>query len=361
MARSGERKRSLIRSLDYNCVYRFRLRRLLAFLSLHRYDDAFEALSNETAVLFRAEHLQHLVQLGMWQEAIDYVYHFIPAVRLPDSGKFLVKFIGFISDVSRYKPYGVYDPYDYEYNPHSSLEIFLHGGVDPGGVKVANIIASVRPEKVWRSINWQLVWLKAADIVGDLVAQVPQLNEMRRMPLCPARSANVLPIGLSSSGRRGLKKKSLGRMPADALARSFLSKKRLPSSSQGTSHSGLPLMPVTMTRLAGLIEECLQAGNYLVPKDEQPVESSCTEGTKTITGSVHQDLVPGINPKRPLATEDQEFVTTNRQKIGKLGQDSGLSSQECCLQVPADAVGSIMKRWMEAGLNPARPRKSGIC
>jgi hypothetical protein len=39
----GERKRRLIRSLDYLCVSRFRLRRLLAFLWRYSYDEAFEA------------------------------------------------------------------------------------------------------------------------------------------------------------------------------------------------------------------------------------------------------------------------------------------------------------------------------
>jgi hypothetical protein len=52
---SGERKRkrSLARSLDYECVERFRLRRLLAFLQFHRYDGAFEAYDLFTCALFR--------------------------------------------------------------------------------------------------------------------------------------------------------------------------------------------------------------------------------------------------------------------------------------------------------------------
>ena len=40
---SGERKRRLIRSLDYQCVRRFRLRRLLSFLWRYSYHEAFEA------------------------------------------------------------------------------------------------------------------------------------------------------------------------------------------------------------------------------------------------------------------------------------------------------------------------------
>ncbi|KAL6897334.1 hypothetical protein ACP4OV_007030 [Aristida adscensionis] len=116
---SGERKRSLIRSLDYECVYRFRLRRLLAFLAQHHYSNTFKALAYEATLLFQAKHLQHLVRLGQLLEAINYVYHFIPAYRMPDTGALLIKFIGFINDISLYKPdgsptsplYADFDPY----------------------------------------------------------------------------------------------------------------------------------------------------------------------------------------------------------------------------------------------------------
>ncbi|KAL6897335.1 hypothetical protein ACP4OV_007031 [Aristida adscensionis] len=140
----------------------------------------------------------------------------------------------------------------------------IHGGVCPGGVKLAKVISHL--------INWPLVWIKAAEIVADLVNEIPGLNEMRQLPLSPAKPANVLPTGMSSSCRRGLKKKSSGRMPADALARSFLSKKR------SSCQADLPLERATMTRLAVLIDECLQAGKCPVLNDKFSVESSYTEG-----------------------------------------------------------------------------------
>ncbi|CAL5029994.1 unnamed protein product [Urochloa decumbens] len=276
---SGERKRkrSLARSLDYECVERFRLRRLLAFLQLHRYDGAFEALSKETAVLFRAGHLQHLVQQGLWSDAIRYIYRFVPPMRLPKRGTLLVKFIFVVSRIP---------DRSYKYDPHSPYHLYLHGGVSPGGVKLAKIISTVHSEHAGNSIDWSLVRIKAAEIVGQLVAQIPEFNDMSRLPFCSAKPANVLPIRLSSRGHKGLQKKSLGRMPADAVAQSFLSKRRRTSSSKGTARSGLPLEPVTMTRLAELIEELIGILTSLhtllrsvVFNGKHPIESSCTEGS----------------------------------------------------------------------------------
>lgn len=46
-----KRKRPLARSLEYECVERFRLRRLLAFLQHRRYDGAFEAYDRYTSLV----------------------------------------------------------------------------------------------------------------------------------------------------------------------------------------------------------------------------------------------------------------------------------------------------------------------
>ncbi|OEL38882.1 hypothetical protein BAE44_0000099 [Dichanthelium oligosanthes] len=74
----------------------------------------------------------------------------------------------------------------WEYDPYNPVQISLYGRANPGAIKLAKIISSVRSEQA------------------------------------------------SSRGHRGFQKKSLGRMPADALARSFLFKKRVHSSSQHT-------------------------------------------------------------------------------------------------------------------------------
>ncbi|CAL5014878.1 unnamed protein product [Urochloa decumbens] len=268
MARSGsgERKRRLVRSLHYDCVERFRLRRLLAYLRHYRYDGAFQALFQETAVLFRPDHLQRLVRRGLSSDAVEYVHSFAPPTLRPRSAKYLVKFLRVLSPVVDSE-----DASAYEYDPYNPVQIHLYGRANPGGVKLAEVISSLRTEQAR---------IKAAEIVGRWVAQIPEFNEMCRLPRCAGKPANVLPVRLSSWGHsRALQKKSLGRMPANALARSFLSKKRLHSSNQ--EGTGLPLKPFTMTQLAALIDECLQAGRCQVANaNERTIENSYTEGRR---------------------------------------------------------------------------------
>jgi len=98
------------------------------------------------------------------------------------------------------------------------------------------------------------VRLKAAEIVGDLFTELPEFDDMRRLPPCPVivRPANVLPLRarhailfqlsstllsilvsasvsdvlciLDSSRGHSRFHKKLGRIPPDVLARYFVPK-----------------------------------------------------------------------------------------------------------------------------------------
>nr|CAB3488281.1 unnamed protein product [Digitaria exilis] len=158
---AAERKRPLIRSLDYLCVRRFRLRRLLAFLWSHSYNGAFESLSKETRVLFRVEHLQHLVRLGLWSDAMGYVFRFVPAFDLPVGGQFLVTFINFLWEIAAYDPT---DPSTFpEYDPTVAKE-----------ASVPEESNSLRSSALG-SINWPLVRFKAAEISGTWLLRFQSL------------------------------------------------------------------------------------------------------------------------------------------------------------------------------------------
>ncbi|KAK3141503.1 hypothetical protein QOZ80_4BG0334780 [Eleusine coracana subsp. coracana] len=266
---SGGLRRRLIRSLDYKCVTRFRFRRLLAFLWLQRYDGALEELSKETRLLFRADHLQRLVQEGLWQDTIEYLYCFQPAGHMPLGSGFLVKFIHFISRVS--------ESSTYEYDPYSPLQIFLHGGVSLGGIKLVQVIASMRPEQVRN---------KAAEIAGHLAAQIEGLDEVRRLPLCPAKAANVLPVALSSCGNRRIHKKSSMQTTPYDLVRCFLSKKRLPSSSH-------PVFDL----------------NLEPPQEDQPVDAPM------------DDAFPGFDLNLEAPNEDQLVDASVDDAFPVLAQD----------------------------------------
>ncbi|KAK3141506.1 hypothetical protein QOZ80_4BG0334810 [Eleusine coracana subsp. coracana] len=165
---SGKSRRSVKRSLEYPCVSRFRHRRLLAYLRRHRLDNSFESLALETDVFFCVEHLQELARRGKWIDAIKYIARFTPSGHI-------------LGDQGQYELYLKENP-----------------GAPPGNVKLASILLSVlKSDKLRASINWDLVRHKAADMIEDLIQQVPEFNDLLRMPNCPARPHNVLPIGFS--------------------------------------------------------------------------------------------------------------------------------------------------------------------
>ncbi|CAN6269300.1 unnamed protein product [Urochloa humidicola] len=61
-------------------------------------------------------------------------------------------------------------------SPTVPTNLYLHGGVSRGGVKLAKIISAVHSEDAGSSIDWSLVRIKAAEIVGRLVAQIPEFS-----------------------------------------------------------------------------------------------------------------------------------------------------------------------------------------
>uniref|UniRef100_A0A0D9ZQQ4 Uncharacterized protein n=1 Tax=Oryza glumipatula TaxID=40148 RepID=A0A0D9ZQQ4_9ORYZ len=94
--RNRKRKRHMQQqySLEYPCVSRLRHRRLLAFLSRHDYDSTFDALVQETSVLFRVGHIQALVRQGRWADAASYANRFAPPSRVrTDAGLVFHEFL----------------------------------------------------------------------------------------------------------------------------------------------------------------------------------------------------------------------------------------------------------------------------
>uniref|UniRef100_A0A0D9Z6E6 Uncharacterized protein n=1 Tax=Oryza glumipatula TaxID=40148 RepID=A0A0D9Z6E6_9ORYZ len=233
-----KRKRHVEPSLEYPCVSRLRHRRLLSFLSIHDLGATFDALAEETDVLFRVEQLQRLVRQGRWADGIRYVWRFVPSRHLlGDAGRVFVDFIHIheaIDSIVTGNQYGAnvaarYDRHIKDY-PNSY----------PGIVKIARILLTIlRSLPLRASVDWHLVNLKAAEIVKELVDQTPEFNDLLKLPSCPAKPHNILPIGPCFHRRRHVKNE--GRIPASDIARFYLHKKRgLPSSNLGqeTSYPG---------------------------------------------------------------------------------------------------------------------------
>lgn len=99
-------------------------------------------LSEETAVLFRPEHLQRLVRRGLSSDAVEYVRSFAPSKLQPRSVRFLVKFMRFVSRVVDKE-----DATSFEYDPYNPVQISLYGRANPGAVKLAEIISFLRSEQ----------------------------------------------------------------------------------------------------------------------------------------------------------------------------------------------------------------------
>uniref|UniRef100_A0A0A8XNK8 Uncharacterized protein n=1 Tax=Arundo donax TaxID=35708 RepID=A0A0A8XNK8_ARUDO len=376
---SGKRRRHLKRSLEYPCVWRFRHRRLLAYLRRHRFHDTFGSLVLETDVFFSVEHLQGLARLGSWVDATKYIASFVPSIHvLGDEGKVFVNFVhmhNVLDSIAAGKEYGAFVAGRYER--------YLKENPDAprGTVKLVRILLSVlNSEKLRASINWDLVRHMAADMIKDLIDQAPEFNDLLRMPNCPTRPHNILPIAFNSRPRRHVK--MVDRVQASDLAQFYLQKKnRLPSS----SHCQETVTPVAglsfeaTARLADVLAQSVEAGMCPVPRDQYPLAYHCNEGvpgaptaqailsTMTIPAksygisfetsagtnhpmcaeAVQQYCVPRNNPKRSRTTGHQEFDTRKRQITGEFAQHSGLSSQAYCSLGDGSGgdVGSDMKSW----------------
>ncbi|TVU15412.1 hypothetical protein EJB05_38933, partial [Eragrostis curvula] len=138
---SGKRRRSVKRSLEYPCVSRFRHRRLLAYLRLHRLDDSFESLALETNVFFCVEHLQDLARRGEWVNAIKYISRFAPSTDdLGDAGLVFYNFVVMhrvLDSIVAGEEYGAFIAGEYE------RYLKENPGAPPGNVKLVRILSSV--------------------------------------------------------------------------------------------------------------------------------------------------------------------------------------------------------------------------
>ncbi|CAO2045000.1 unnamed protein product [Urochloa humidicola] len=114
-----------------------------------------------------------------------------------------------------------------------------------------------------QSVDWHLVGLKAAEIVGNLITQTPEFSEFLRLPRLPSDLhdvINVFPHGFRS--RRICRVKKAGRVPGSVIAKHFLSKQRFHDAGPGKNRLGLLTDPPAWLRAS--IDEALKAGTRTV-------------------------------------------------------------------------------------------------
>ncbi|XP_048552335.1 uncharacterized protein LOC125532237 isoform X2 [Triticum urartu] len=273
------------RSPEYPCVSRLRHRRLLAFLQRgSSFFSTFNAFVQETSVFFSVAHLKHLVFLGQWDDAINYVHRFAPSVEmLGYVGHLLLNVLHTLKVLNRMatgSPRGVL-LVEVEHC-FSSLRKYPDSHLD--AVKLNKMFLAMHRSKQLRaSISWHHVRYKAAEIVQGLIAKTSEFNDLLRLPDCRDRPHDILPIGSCSSRRHHIKERS--RIPAADLARFYLQKKRsLPSSSQceGTSLvSGEPCKASLSTWLVDIVDESVKAGiRRRAVRQEHPFEDPCNEASR---------------------------------------------------------------------------------
>ncbi|KAL6594363.1 hypothetical protein ACP70R_048556 [Stipagrostis hirtigluma subsp. patula] len=231
-------KPTAIRSLDYPCVTRLRLRRLLAFFGSTRFSDSFEAFQSECSVFLDLSYVQRFVKYCLWDDARKYLLRILPYDRMGVEGRTLVDFIVHLSYMH---PIFFGHPMANEL-----LAKFECCGRDPKIIRDKNYvqvmykIVSMRTDKVRASLDWGLVGLKAAEIVRDFIAQSPEFREFLRLPRRSSNIynvVNVLPFGFRP--RQIRQRKKAGRVPGSVIAKYFLPKGRFLPSGQGMGPLGL--------------------------------------------------------------------------------------------------------------------------
>ncbi|SPT19555.1 unnamed protein product [Triticum aestivum] len=205
---SSTRHKRVRRSPEYPCVSRLRHRRLLAFLQHRGFHSTFKAFVQETNVFFSIAHLKHLVFLGQWDEAINYVYRFAPSAEmLGDVGNVLLNFLHtlkVLNCMATASPCGVL-LVELEHC-FSSLRKYPNSHLD--AVRLNKMFLAMHRSKELRaSISWHHVRYKAAEIVKDLIAKTPEFNDLLRLPDCRDRPHDILPIGSCSHRRHHIKEK----------------------------------------------------------------------------------------------------------------------------------------------------------
>uniref|UniRef100_A0A0D9X8J9 CTLH domain-containing protein n=1 Tax=Leersia perrieri TaxID=77586 RepID=A0A0D9X8J9_9ORYZ len=181
---------------EYGCLRRFRRRRLLAFLRHSNLPATFDAQKCETRVFLDVRFLQRLVANGRWKDARGYLNSFLPRQDdddqiLSEEADTVLEFItrfDIFDDLAQGKLGGVDAADDLERQieaipsamaddaryTEGPLEVFFHTCVLLIGGKL---------------------WLKAAKVVKELVAQIAEFKHLLLLPRCSINPCYTIPFG----------------------------------------------------------------------------------------------------------------------------------------------------------------------
>ncbi|CAM0902881.1 unnamed protein product [Alopecurus aequalis] len=234
---AGKRRRSP----EFPCVSRFRQRRLISFLSQHKFYRTLDVFVTQTDVFMCMKHLNNLVQEGSWGDAIDYLSRFMPSDsdrRLGIHGRALFHFLR------------------------------VHKAIDDSHAitRLRAIFSSLLCSKKFRAaLDLKRVRLEASMTVIELIYKTPELKDHMSPFRGPTEPQKVLPMGFgyASFRPRHHMKKRRGPAPASVVAGLYLQKKKMLPSLASCAHSqGLSRETLIKAKewLVDLVDACLEAG-----------------------------------------------------------------------------------------------------
>ncbi|KAG0543921.1 hypothetical protein BDA96_02G230600 [Sorghum bicolor] len=253
--------------LDYPCTERLRWRRLLAFLRENCYNQIYHAAKNKLGVFFDLEDVVERVRKGQFQEACDHLWTFAP-IRYLNSKAEVLRCSSITSWPSADSPRATQRKASSASGSESCTSILL---CSPSILASPPLLPMSSPFAL-NSLNWQVVRNKAAEMVKEMVSEIPELKEQTRYPRFQNELYDVMPIRCSFRPRRQVKK--AGKKQAIDLAMFYLeTKKRLAPSAQMDYHDSAEL-PRNKSGLVliKLFENVLQAGQRMVLKQGHPPE-----------------------------------------------------------------------------------------
>ncbi|XP_066383202.1 uncharacterized protein [Miscanthus floridulus] len=296
-AASGKRKQCDCDYIpDYPCTERLRWRRLLAYLRDNCYDQIYHVAKNKLRVIFDVEDLVKRIKAGQLEEACDHVRTFAPIWELSSRAELLTLFLHYLMAIHRFadgdtaKEGVVRDWFIKLYRHRAALSKC------PCLVALVTDVLSLRTLYVRNTLDWQLVRNKAAELVEQMVSEMPELKEMTRYPLAQNELYDVMPIRCSFRPRRQVKKVGSKKQATDVAKVYLEMKKRLVPSAQMDCHDYSAISPRTLgVLLIQLFEKVLRAGQRKVLKQGHPSEY-LSRGVFTLKTAHDCKSIPGHRP-----------------------------------------------------------------
>ncbi|CAD6273340.1 unnamed protein product [Miscanthus lutarioriparius] len=256
-AASGKRKQCDCDYIpDYPCTERLRWRRLLAYLRDNCYDQIYhvyalnlnpqhthhqnplanECGQNKLRVIFDVEDLVKRIKAGQLEEACDHVRTFAPIWELSSHAGLLTLFLHYLMAIHRFadgdtaKEGVVRDWFIKLYRHRAALS------------ECPCLVALVTDVLSFAHFMSGTLWTgnssgnKAAELVEQMVSEMPELKEMTRYPLAQNELYDVMPIRCSFRPRRQVKKVGSKKQATDVAKVYLEMKKRLVPSAQMDCH-----------------------------------------------------------------------------------------------------------------------------